>query len=379
MALADAGMLASYVSGQLNDRQIQNLPGPFRQLVPGAVVRNSIPYLGANLNLSRPLGTAMGYMTRRLSILDIQEFGEWGSGVLFDFELARTLSRLRPKVVVGYEMACLRTFLQAKQLGVACVLDAAACHHRLQDMQLLRSESKRTRWGRLIRERKDKEAALADLLICPSDLSANSYVGSGLPASKIVVNPLGVSLETFSRTTADKRAGPIRFVFVANAEYVKGADLVAASIEALQHRGVPAYLDVVGGAKVDVSPTGSVRLTHHGHVSHESLARIFRQADCLLAPSRLESFGMVVLEAMAMGIPAVVSDWTGAVALVENGVNGWRFGQSVEAFTDRVRWCSENVESVRALRPNCIATARRNTWDAYKQRSVQIMRSAISG
>lgn len=47
--------------------------------------------------------------------------------------MARQLPRLRPKVVVGYEACCVETFKVAKELGIICVLDAAAFHYVMQD------------------------------------------------------------------------------------------------------------------------------------------------------------------------------------------------------------------------------------------------------
>jgi glycosyltransferase involved in cell wall biosynthesis len=61
-----------------------------------------------------------------------------------------------------------------------------------------------------------------------------------------------------------------------------------------------------------------------GWLSSEAVAREMRMARALVMPSvYLEAFGMVVAEALAMGVPVVVSDRAGAAAMVESGVNGF--------------------------------------------------------
>lgn len=61
-----------------------------------------------------------------------------------------------------------------------------------------------------------------------------------------------------------------------------------------------------------------------GFVQTERVSEALSRALCLILPSREEQFGLVVIEAMAMGVPALVSANAGAVDLmIDNGVNGW--------------------------------------------------------
>ena len=56
-----------------------------------------------------------------------------------------------------------------------------------------------------------------------------------------------------------------------------------------------------------------------GRVAQGELASLLGNADCLVLPSRFDSFGMVVPEAMACGLPVIVTDMVGAKQLVEEG------------------------------------------------------------
>jgi glycosyltransferase involved in cell wall biosynthesis len=70
-------------------------------------------------------------------------------------------------------------------------------------------------------------------------------------------------------------------------------------------------------------------------VEHEKLARIFEQNDVVLQPSRWESFGVVILEAAAVGLPAIASRVGGVPDLIIEGVTGLTFPpEDVEALAE---------------------------------------------
>ncbi len=105
------------------------------------------------------------------------------------------------------------------------------------------------------------------------------------------------------RTAA--RAGapdaPPRILFVGRPEPRKGLPVL-----------LEAFASVDGGARLDlVGPDGDFgeRVTAHGRVDDARRAELLRGASVLCAPSlRAESFGLVLVEAMAAGVPVVASD-----------------------------------------------------------------------
>jgi glycosyltransferase involved in cell wall biosynthesis len=64
--------------------------------------------------------------------------------------------------------------------------------------------------------------------------------------------------------------------------------------------------------------------TFMGAISHQQLSEVYASADVFLFPSVSESYGNVILEAMASGLPCVIADGGGSRDFIEPGVNGFR-------------------------------------------------------
>lgn len=95
-----------------------------------------------------------------------------------------------------------------------------------------------------------------------------------------------------------------------------------------------------------------------GYRTGEDLARHVAAADCFVFPSRTDTFGLTMLEAMACGVPVAAYPVTGPRDVIRDGVTG-------ALDEDLARACRRAL----ALRPEaCVAFARRHDWDACTRR-----------
>ena len=106
---------------------------------------------------------------------------------------------------------------------------------------------------------------------------------------------------------------PVRLLFVGRiGDPRKGARFLFEAYAGLVARNLPVTLDVVGELGQADPPPDLPGLTYHGAVKFERLAEIYRACDVFVAPSTgQESFGIVLLEAMASAKPVVCSDIEG--------------------------------------------------------------------
>ena len=101
----------------------------------------------------------------------------------------------------------------------------------------------------------------------------------------------------------------------------------------------------------------------------DGLERYYRAADIFILLSKFDTFGMVVLEAMAAGLPVIVSPNVGAKDLVEEGSNGFIFSayQDVDSAADRIVRLS-NAEQRAAMSAAAAQTASMHDWERLAEK-----------
>ncbi len=112
----------------------------------------------------------------------------------------------------------------------------------------------------------------------------------------------------------------------------------------------------------------------------EGVERYYRAADLFAMPSAFDTFGMAVLEAMAAGLPVIVSPFVGAKDLVEDGANGYvaRGGQNHGSVAEAVAALADPGLRAR-LGAAAQDRARAQSWDAAARRVLEIYDAVAGG
>ncbi len=119
-------------------------------------------------------------------------------------------------------------------------------------------------------------------------------------------------------------------LFVGRLIALKGVTHLIAAMTRVVMRCPDARLIIVGDgeerdslARLTRALSMEARVVFAGERPHEDVIRFMRAADAFALPSLLESFGMVLIEAMSCGLPVVASDVMGIPSVVEDGRNGF--------------------------------------------------------
>ncbi len=395
LALEQAGMLAGYWSGvPALAAQARHLPAwarrRFDRYAPVPLDPRRARWFPATPALRR-LGDALlpPAGAARLDLLACRLFDRWAAAGLARAAATTAATTANIDAVIACEISALATFRAARRLGIATILDAPSLHHATQDR--LHGTTDPPDLHRRITRIKDREIALADQVLTVSDLARDTYLAAGVPAGQVHAVMLGADLELFTpRPAAGAPAGrggdsdsddAFRFLFCGATIRRKGFDLLLAAFDRVAGAAPAARLRVVGprgDAAGALAGRGDERIAVTGAVSQPALAEELRRADCLVLPSRNDSYGMVIAEALACGLPVLVSDMVGAKALVTPGSNGWIVpAGDAAALAERMVWCVRNREAVRGMREQCRRSAAAATWPAYHRRLAELLRTLV--
>ena len=144
--------------------------------------------------------------------------------------------------------------------------------------------------------------------------------------------PYGVDLEFWKAGLDCRGRGPLRFIYAGQMSLRKGIPLLLEAWEKADMRD--AELELVGlwqlaETRLKSLPRG---VTHWGPCSPEALRARFCAADVFVFPSFFEGFGLVLLEAMACGLPAIASEATAGPDIYDGGLRTFgpsrKFGSS---------------------------------------------------
>ncbi|KAJ6160315.1 hypothetical protein N7470_003711 [Penicillium chermesinum] len=217
---------------------------------------------------------------------------------------------------------------------------------------------------------------------------------AGAPADRLFSLGRGVDTALFTPTKRDdafRRAiapnGEIILICVCRIAPEKGFEFLAQVAVRLAADKLPFKLLVVGGNRNPVVENRVKRLfdsvSHHvvftGFLTGDALARAYASADLFLHCSITETFGLVVLEAMASGLPVIARDQGGPSDIIRHGQTGYLVPpKDIEQFLALTRRVAKDTVQRKALAAAAREYADDTTWEKINRRAAWQMASALS-
>ncbi len=186
-----------------------------------------------------------------------------------------------------------------------------------------------------------------DTVFVNSEEYKQSWIKRGFDPAKLKILPRGLDTELFHPGRRDSAFfekfgasnGELRLLYVGRISREKDLDLLADAYRRLRKEGLPVRLFVVGHGPYSEALAKSLPDAFFtGYLRGTELAAAYASADIFVFPSTTDTFGNVILEAQASGLPVVVSDSGGPKELVAHKANGLiTRSHNVEDFTDAIR------------------------------------------
>ena len=168
--------------------------------------------------------------------------------------------------------------------------------------------------------RRLRDLELADLILVPSDHIAESLVRHGTPRGKVRVIPYAADLDRFRPDPSKRHDAACTFLFAGGITQRKGIKYL---LEAWRQVRRPGWrLQLLGPLPRDLGPLGPYldEVEPLGRVGHAEMPARMAAADVFVFPSLFEGSAVVTYEALACGLPCVVTPNAGSV--VRDGIEG---------------------------------------------------------
>lgn len=203
----------------------------------------------------------------------------------------------------------------------------------------------------------------------------------GIDGSKIAVIPNGVEA-SFYHSEPRQLHSPPRILFVGRLSIQKNVPLLLHALDGVSER-FETTLVGSGDLEPDLKNlTRDLRLRNvrfHGRADGEALRDLFRQADILVLPSLREGMPLVLLEAMAMGLPIVATDIPGTRDVVVHEGTGLLVPTNDRmAMQKALLRLAGDPDSFTRFSDTAYAMAADYTWDSVGERFEQLYSSVAS-
>ena len=162
---------------------------------------------------------------------------------------------------------------------------------------------------------------LADLVVTASRYTERALARSGIEVARSVIVPYGIELARWRCERADAAgARPLRVLYAGSLDLRKGVPYLLEALARLRTGAVEMQLaGMVHLAPECIAAYGGIA-TFLGPVPRRRMQELFAWADLFVFPTLGEGFGLVQVEAMAMGVPVIATTACGEV--VREGVDG---------------------------------------------------------
>jgi glycosyltransferase involved in cell wall biosynthesis len=220
-----------------------------------------------------------------------------------------------------------------------------------------------------------------DVVLSPSPASDERLTGLGIDPRRVARWDRGVDLDRFDpgHRVAGAFPGELNVLYAGRLTKEKGSELLADAFLAAHERDPRLHLVLAGGGPEEHALRE--RLGEHatflGWLAGHDLARAYASADMFMFASRTDTFGQVILEAQASGLPVVAVAEGGPCSLISQGETGWLAGPQVESLAEAVLTVAQSTALRERLRKSALATVRSRTWERSLERLAGGYRSAL--
>jgi alpha-maltose-1-phosphate synthase len=369
-----------------------NPQSPINSLLPKSIeelfARRSFSESIRSSTRTVPFREAVRLVAGALGIESEHETGVFSVDTIFRELDRKVADRLRKidncKGVYAYEDGALESFRAAQNRGLKRIYDLPIGYWRVGQRIFAEEKEREPEWATTLTgtldsaeklTRKDDELRLAERVIVASSFTKQTLSEAPVTA-KIDIVPYGAPASISDETK--KPSDRLKVLFAGSLGQRKGLSYLLKAIESLKSS---VELTLLGRkAASGCAPLEDAVRQHRWipTLSHDAMLREMQQHDVLVLPSLFEGFGLVILEAMAQGVPVITTDHTAGPDVIQNELDGFIVPiRSAEAIAAKLDLLASESERLMSMKTAAKSKATALGWENYRRRLVEVARDVI--
>jgi len=299
------------------------------------------------------------------------------SCVSLDRKVAERLPLLCCDVLHAYEDGAAHSFVRAKELGIFCSYELPIAHWSMVRRLLAEEAERLPEWEPTLEStrepeeklaRKEEELALANCITCPSEFVLQSIPSEIRKETPCQIAPFGSPKipPNDAQGGNARKEGKLKLLFVGSMSQRKGlADLFEA-------------MKLVDSPQVTLSILGRPSMpmcfyrSHYPNFkylpprSNEGVREVMLEHDVLVLPSIIEGRALVQQEALACGLPLIVTQNAGGEDLIEEERTGFIVPiRKPDEIAEKIDWFCQNLQEIDEMSEYCRNKATQYKWSEY--------------
>lgn len=216
------------------------------------------------------------------------------------------------------------------------------------------------------------EIKSAEYHIVASSFSKEALVYDGVIEDSIFVVPYGIDSDRFIDFKRDYKLGYLNLLFIGEVNQRKGIYQICEAAKRINNPNI--HFNIVGSgydAMKHLYAPYEKYVKFHGTAYFEKMKQHLKENHVFLFPSMGDGFGLVLLEAMAAGLPVIASKNSAGPDVVKNGKNGFLIDAcDVEVLMEKILWFYNNMDQIALMGKASQLIAKNYTWESYNRQII---------
>ncbi|MCC8358450.1 glycosyltransferase family 4 protein [Salinimicrobium sediminilitoris] len=239
---------------------------------------------------------------------------------------------LENKIFWGFQGSCHDSLIAASEAGMTTVIELATAHVTAAQRILGEEKELHPEWADSIdnlyfpptyEKRLEQEPHLADYVVAASEFTMSTLNEIGIPSEKIIYLPLGVDTSSIEEKKKGSYKKPVKLLYAGTVTQRKGIKYLLEALADIDSKDLELHIYGHIQGSGNAFKEYSSKVYYYGPVSQMELFKLYKEFDFLVLPSVFEGFGLVIVEAMAAGLPVITTRHTFGAELIEHGTNGF--------------------------------------------------------